>query len=263
MATRFICNILPSRETERDYDLRNATEAGYLPARPKQPESVDLRASWWKIADQQATGSCVGWALADGLLRWHFVQGKQLRPNELLSARFIWMSAKEVDELTDRPTSFIDAAGTTLKSALDIARKYGCVTAATLPFAPRRPQRISENSFYARAARYRIRSYYNLGRHQPARPQQWRTWLASGRGPLLARLVVDRPFDNLYHTKGYLEKFEPPAEECGHAVVIVGYRPGHFIIRNSWGRSWGDKGFAYCTEGYLQEALTEAYGVVI
>ena len=40
----------------------------------------------------------------------------------------------------------------------------------------------------------------------------------------------------------------------GHAVSIVGYddtmpvdgrSPGRFIVRNSWGTSWGDNGYFY------------------
>jgi len=30
--------------------------------------------------------------------------------------------------------------------------------------------------------------------------------------------------------------------EINHAVVVVGYGPGYWIVRNSWGESWGEKG---------------------
>lgn len=30
-----------------------------------------------------------------------------------------------------------------------------------------------------------------------------------------------------------------------HAVVIIGYTPTHWIIKNSWGTGWGQNGFAY------------------
>jgi C1A family cysteine protease len=43
----------------------------------------------------------------------------------------------------------------------------------------------------------------------------------------------------------------------------VGYRAGVFIVRNSWGTGWGDKGFAYASDAYAKEAFTEAYGVVL
>ena len=33
----------------------------------------------------------------------------------------------------------------------------------------------------------------------------------------------------------------------GHAMTVVGYNDDeeHFIIRNSWGERWGDKGYGY------------------
>ena len=49
----------------------------------------------------------------------------------------------------------------------------------------------------------------------------------------------------------------------GHAVTVVGYRTdGRFIVRNSWGTGWGDKGFAYPSEAYIKAAFfNEGYGV--
>jgi C1A family cysteine protease len=46
-------------------------------------------------------------------------------------------------------------------------------------------------------------------------------------------------------------------------VALVGYRAGAFIVRNSWGTGWGDKGFAYASLAYAQDAFTEAYGVEV
>ena len=39
----------------------------------------------------------------------------------------------------------------------------------------------------------------------------------------------------------------------GHAVVCVGYddKSQRFICRNSWGTSWGDKGYFYMPYNYL------------
>ena len=48
------------------------------------------------------------------------------------------MAAKETDEFTSLPTTFIENAGTSLKSALDVARKFGAVSENVLPFAPAR-----------------------------------------------------------------------------------------------------------------------------
>jgi C1A family cysteine protease len=41
----------------------------------------------------------------------------------------------------------------------------------------------------------------------------------------------------------------------GHAVVAVGYddKIQRFIVRNSWGKSWGKKGYCTMPYGYLTD----------
>lgn len=35
----------------------------------------------------------------------------------------------------------------------------------------------------------------------------------------------------------------------GHAVAVVGYKKGYWIIRNSWGSTWGVEGHVYFKKG--------------
>ena len=120
-----ILNCKPSRDTEKDWRFEHAAQAGLLATVAAIPATKDLREPWWKIADQASTGSCVGWASTDSVIRWHFVKAKELGKNELLSPRFVWMASKETDEFVSQPTTFIETEGTSLKAALDIARKFG------------------------------------------------------------------------------------------------------------------------------------------
>ena len=181
-----ILNCLPSHGQERDWLLEDARAAGALAA-ARIPVRKDLRQTWWAIGDQGETGSCVGWAAADSVLRWHFVQAGTLGKAEPLSVRFVWMAAKETDEFVGRPTTFIESDGTSLKAALDIARKYGAVADELLPFGKGALFPGRAETFYATASRLRIASYFNLGTD----PAAWREWLA-GNGPVLTRLDVDR-----------------------------------------------------------------------
>ncbi len=131
---RRICNLVPSMGTESDWRYEDALMSGSLGAVAALPTSVDLRASWWTIADQEDTGSCVGWATAEGVVRYHMVAIGKLDKTQPLSPRYVWMASKETDEFTERPSSFVEEAGTSLKAAVDICRKYGTVTMDMLPF---------------------------------------------------------------------------------------------------------------------------------
>jgi len=254
-----ILNCLPSRDTEDDWGVEDALAAAVWEAPLALPESVDLREDWWKIGDQGSTGSCVGWATADSVLRWHFVKAGRIAQDELLSVRFIWMAAKETDEFITRPTSFIEGSGTSLKAALDVARRYGVVREPVLPFAPGALYRDTDKRFYATAAQLRILSYFNLGRQV----DHWREWLAA-QGPILTRLDVDSTWWGAKNTGGNLDVYHRPRLPAGHAVALVGYTPDRFIVRNSWGaEDWGDAGFGYASIEYAQKAFSEAYGVTI
>ncbi|MBK8846304.1 MAG: hypothetical protein IPO27_06910 [Bacteroidetes bacterium] len=77
MATERIFNCVASQDVHHDWNLAKAQALGYLPKKIALPKNVDLRRPWWNIGNQGATGSCVGWATASALLRYHFTKAKK------------------------------------------------------------------------------------------------------------------------------------------------------------------------------------------
>ncbi len=258
---RFICNVVPSKNTERDWSFDDSLETGALAGPLQLPPSVDLRAPWWPINNQESTGSCVGWATADGVVRYQMVKAGKIAPNQLLSARHIWMSSKETDEFGNRPQTFIEEAGTSLKAAVDVARKHGTALASELPFHITTNMFLGkENTFYASCAQRKIAAYFNMAKNI----NSWKTWLAAQR-PVLVALQVDKSWDNAKANGGKIDNFQPATVRGGHAVSLVGYRTdGRFIVRNSWGTGWGDGGFGYVSPAYIAAGFfNESYGVTI
>lgn len=256
-----IFNCEPSQNTEDDWTIEAAETAHIISDRlpAEYPEEFDLRALWWRVGDQEKTGSCVGWAAADSVFRWHFVKNGRLNENEPLSERFIWMAAKETDEFVNRPTTFIEGSGTSLKAALDVARKFGNVRRDVLPVDRNKVFTGSANAFYIAAAQLKIAAYVNLGRD----PDHWRRWIYEN-GPILSRLYCDEAFLNAKSTQGLLKNYQHPGRVNGHAIALVGYTKAGFIVRNSWGTErWGHNGFALATNDYAQNAFDEAYGVMV
>src|SRR4029453_4864228 len=147
------------------------------------------------------------------------VEANLLAKDELLSPRFVWMASKEFDEFTTRADTFLEEAGTSLKSAMGTGRKYGTVPDAMLPFHIVTKMHLgSENAFYAEAAQRKVASYFNLQRDL----NQWKAWLPP-HGPILAGLSVDQTWDNATTPGGKLDTYMPNTARGGHAIAIVGY----------------------------------------
>jgi len=258
-----ICNVVPTQpeDMQKDWLIGHALSSGAITAPPALPPSVDLRAAWWAIGDQENTGSCVGWGSTDGVARYQLVKAGKIPQSQLLSPRYTWMASKEADSSKPHPITMIEEAGTSLRGAVNILKNYGAATAQQLSFEINKLMYTGdENSFYASLSQRKISAYFNMLKDI----NQWRNWLAS-HGPILAGLSVDRSWDNATATHGLIDHFQPNTVRGGHAIAVVGYRAdGTFIVRNSWGVTWGDHGFGYVTQAYIAAAFfAESYGVTV
>jgi hypothetical protein len=245
-----------SRRPEDDYGAARAG-LGQAPL----PDAVDLREPWHAVRDQGHTASCVGWTLADSILRWHLVRAGRLAPDAPLSARQVWMSAKETDQREDYPSTFLEEDGTSLKAGLDVVRKFGAVLESELPwdgFAAGSPE-----AFYASAAQRRLKAYFNLG--DDAVPDRsvhfgrWRRWLFE-QGPIAVLIKIDRHIEK---PTDPLDDFDEASVAGSHCAALFGYGPDHFLLRSSWGPGWGDGGYARMSLAYTAAAVIESYGVTI
>jgi hypothetical protein len=64
-----------------------------------------------------------------------------------------------------------------------------------------------------------------------------------------------------------IDDWTPDQIAGGHAIVFAGYRHKNgkrqFLVHNSWGTGWGDKGYAWINEGMINQFLDGAYKVVV
>ena len=250
---RRILNRTPSRGQDQDWTHEHAESAfGALAA----PASHDWRSPAWPISDQGDTGSCVGWAAAEGVMRPILARSNKIALSQSMSPRFTWMAAKETDEFRSQATTFVEYEGTSIKAACRICTRFGALRESDLPFSGKL-FRGETDALYAIAARFRAQSYFNLGR---APTESWRRWIFQ-HGPILIGLDVDQTWDDA--SSDILDEFRPDTTRGGHAASIVGYTPSTFIVRNSWGQDWGELGFANVSDRYARAAFTEAYGIIV
>jgi hypothetical protein len=249
-----------SHAPEDDLGAADARREGYLADQP-YPPAVDLREAWHDVGNQGHTTSCVGWALADSVLRWHHVKAGRLVPDGRLSPRYVWMASKEFDQRIDYPSTFLEKDGTSLKAGLEIVRRFGVVLEDELPWH-RRLATGTPDEINASAASRRLHRYFNLGDDRVDRRgcfDDWRRWLHQ-RGPVLVLLAMD---SHLGAPGELLTAFDAASAEHSHAAALFGYDADSFLLRSSWGTSWGDAGYARMSLDYAAQAVIESYGVVI
>jgi hypothetical protein len=250
-----------SKERGRDYDAAKAHADGAIGEAPL-PAEVDLRRTWHTVPDQGKTASCVGWAVADSALRWHLVEAGRLAPDEPLSARHVWMSAKETDQREEYPSTFLEADGTSLKAGLDVIRKFGAVLESELPWTGGLSAATPED-YYRSAKRRRIMAYFNLGDDSaPDRSvyfDEWRRWMHEN-GPVLVLVALDGKLEAPDHG---LDAFDRDSADGSHAAALFGYGPGYFLLRSTWGPGWGDGGYARMSLEYTAQAVIESYGLML
>jgi Papain family cysteine protease len=256
-------------------DVWDAIDAGRL-RDVDPPDAFDLRDDrpWYhEVGDQHETGSCIGWALADSVMRWKLVDDGRLAQGERLSPRFVWMASKEwqaqrrgresptVAELLAewQPSTFLEEATTVAKDALQVARHLGVVTEAMLVWdGPLNSD--PEPEFWKRAAEFKLDAYYSVTAARLSdRLHRWRQWIAQ-HGPLMIVVSSD---SSLLDGEEVLREFHPGERPGLHACALVGYTgDDRFVLRNSWGTDWGDQGYALATPEWLSPAVRESYGVV-
>lgn len=62
---------------------------------------------------------------------------------------------------------------------------------------------------------------------------------------------------------GVMKVAEKPSGDHGyHAMLCVGYIGNYFIIKNSWGEDWGDKGYCYIPKKVLADSEPEPVAIV-
>jgi hypothetical protein len=63
---------------------------------------------------------------------------------------------------------------------------------------------------------------------------------------------------------GIFNAAEPPSGRHGrHAMLIVGYTGNFFIVKNSWGKDWGDQGYCYVPKNVLMDSDPEFVAALV
>lgn len=209
--------------------------------------AIDLRPLQLPIKDQGCRGTCVAFAATAG----HEV----LRASGVdLCEEFLHWGAKQRDGL---PRT-VD--GTTLAAAVTTLIDLGQPPEHHWPYLETCDSRAVSYQPPASALSVALALRVSGGRATMPKSSLLLNSLQSGHAVLLGvRLYSTWHFVDPNGEIRMPDAWMTPLG--GHAVLVVGYRPdgsggGSFIVRNSWGDSWGDRGY-----GYLRDQYVDAHGI--
>ncbi|CAF3912106.1 unnamed protein product, partial [Rotaria magnacalcarata] len=209
------------------------------------PPSVDMRQFMTPIEQQGKTNSCVANALAGA---YEFLIMKNTKKHVDVSRLFIYYNGRILDG--SHKYQMADD-GTYISSAIEGLKKFGCCKEELYPFNTAYINQQPPQQCYTEAAKYRIKDSMAV----KVELNEMKACLAEGF-PFAFGLQLYRSFFQAETNGGRVpmpNQQVPDVQEGGHAMLAVGYsnETQCFIVRNSYGDKWGDKGYAYIPYRYM------------
>jgi len=229
---------VPDRPDHRDklYGTTQRLSVNSLPAK------VDLRKSCPAVEDQGELGSCTAHALSSTM---EFLFKKAGHRILNLSRLFIYYNERELEGTVG------EDSGATLRNGIKTLVKQGACSEARWPYKiPRFTDKPTEACYVSAQTRL-IQSYLRV-----QGLTQMKQCLADGY-PFVFGFSVFESFES----EGVAKTGTVPipdlneADLGGHAVMCVGYDDStkRVMVRNSWGKDWGNKGYFTMPYEYISD----------
>lgn len=200
------------------------------------PPRHDLRYRLTTVFDQGDLGSCTANALC------YIVQF--LVRGAVLSRLFLYYVIRELEGTVS------EDAGCTLRSGIQALTQVGACMEASWPYIISKFKIRPDRPCYTEALSYRI------GDAEHVEPSETaiKSCLAAGF-PIAVGIEVFAQFESDQVALTGRVPIPTPTEASlgNHAVTLIGYRDDsrEFIVMNSWGDKWGDKGAFYLPYSYI------------
>ena len=205
------------------------------------PEKVDLRKYCSAVQDQGDLGSCTGNAIASAL---EFLENKAGAARFADYSRlFIYYNERSLEG------TIMSDAGAEIRDGIKSVNKWGCCFESTWPYVISKFTVKPSATAYTQAKTHLFTKYQRL-----TTLDQFKNCLAAGY-PFVFGFAVYESFESDAVAKTGNAPMPQPREQMlgGHAVLAVGYdnSTSRFLVQNSWGTSWGQKGFFTLPYDYL------------
>lgn len=208
------------------------------------PKYVDLRPDMPEVYDQGDLGSCTGNACAAAIAYARKLQGLSVFvPSRLM----LYYDARALEHSTAYD------AGAQIRDVIKGAARNGACPEDMWPYDITKFADKPSDEAYASGMKDRAIGYQRV----PQTLNDMRAVLADNN-PIVVGISVYESFESDHVASNAIVPMPQPNESLvgGHAVVVCGYDDDtqDFIMRNSWGKDWGDAGYFYMPYAYLTDA---------
>ena len=196
------------------------------------------------ILDQGDNGACSGYALASVInyLLWKQEDKKQTKKSsaEIVSSKMLFNLARIYDEWDGE-----DYEGSSCRGAMKGWHKHGVCSESYWEFDKEEPK----DGWDTNSIEKPLGAYYRVNKDSISDIQ---AALCEVGALYVSASIHDGWWELNNHKDKNIEDIErdlpiipyEPFSQGNHAFVIVGYTRQGFIIQNSWGKEWGNCGFA-------------------
>lgn len=219
-------------------------------ARAPLPVSVDFRTTNSKfipsVLNQGSLGSSAVNACSNAL---RFLLRKQKLQDWQPSRLYIYWYARFLENIENKDSD----SGVSIRVAMTAIDTYGACDETLLPYNVNNYRLKPSNSCVRNATPHtRDFKYLSVDANLTSIKQCINTGF-----PIVFGMDVYESFESEHVSNtGFVPMPNTSTEDLlgGHVVTIYGYDDNkkHFIVMNSWGNRWGDKGFFYLPYDYLK-----------
>jgi C1A family cysteine protease len=237
---------------------------GWIPDRPDQrdklykiikpriclPTIIDLRLQCSPVENQGNLGSCTANALVGNL---EFLELKEQIPYLDLSRLFIYYNERAIEGTVK------EDSGATLRDGIKSLVKIGYCAEKMWDYDIKKFAQKPPFRCYIEARHHRIKEYFSL-----LTQSELLTCLADGY-PFVFGISIYESFESNEVAKNGIVPMPSMSERNlgGHAVCAVGYDLDKkiFIVRNSWGEKWGNKGYFTLPFDYIDKLASDFWTI--
>ncbi|NTV53149.1 MAG: C1 family peptidase [Candidatus Firestonebacteria bacterium] len=223
-------------------DQRDVLYGAVRPVPAKLPTVVDLRRICTAVEDQGSLGSCTANALAGAL---EFLEKKHKLPPVDLSRLFIYYNERVVEH------TVTSDSGAMLRDGIKTLKNLGVCAEKKWPYVIAKFAVKPTPACFKEALDHQITAYQRI-----VTVDQMRACLAEGY-PFVFGFTVYESFETQQVALTGEADLPQAGERVvgGHAVMAVGYDDvkKRFLVRNSWGTSWGKQGYFTLPYAYLAD----------